>query len=106
MTNTKITIKRDSGYADRFRSYQVIVDGETIGSIADGQSKSFSIKPGAHTLRLKIDWGKSNDVVFTAVRDKTTHFICASRARGVKVLLAVIYATILSQRYIKLERID
>jgi hypothetical protein len=101
-----VSINRDSGYADRLRSYLVELDGEIIGKIADGQTKSFDVESGTHTLRLKFDWGKSNPIRFTVAASKIVHFTCASRVRGAKVIFAVIYGFFLFNRYIKLEQID
>ncbi len=82
------------------------MDGTVIGTVADGEKKSFNVTTGKHVLRLKIDWASSNRLEFEAVTDKTLQFKCASRARGARFILAVIYAAILSQRYIKLEAVN
>ena len=104
MSMGKIHLKRDSGYADQLRLYKILIDGKPVGGIGDGEEKTFEVESGTHTLQLKIDWGKSNPVKFDLRSGEMIRFTCASRARGLKVLLAIAYATVLSQRYIKLER--
>jgi len=99
-------IKRDSAYADRIRNYTVILDGNTIGEIADGESKSFDLEPGPHTLRLKIDWARSNDIAFQSDTNESIHFRCISSIAKEKVWLAIFYALLLPHKYILLERID
>ncbi len=106
MGKSVINIKRDSRYAGRLRRYKVILDGQLIGDIADGQSKSFDISPGSHTLHLKVDLARSNKVRFEAAANKTIHFRCANSITGFKIIFAIVYATILIHRYIELERID
>ena len=106
MATARMILKRDSGYADRLRSFRVTLENEVIGSIANGQEATFDIEPGPHTLRLKVDWAKSNTVKFEIHPEQTMYFTCASRARGIKVLLTIFYTTIFSQRYIKLEQIS
>lgn len=101
-----INIKRESGYADKLRAYKVQVDGTVIGTIADGESKDFDVQPGAHTLRLTVDWAGSNVVEFQSGQKKVIHFRCGSRAKGSKILLAVVYSFFLFKKYIELERID
>jgi len=106
MTKAKIILERESQYADKQRAYKVVLDGEAIGDIYDGERKTFIVESGAHTLSLKIDWARSNKVGFVASKNEKTHFKCANRAKGFRVLLAIIYGTVLSQRYNKLERVE
>ena len=101
-----ITITRGKAYSDRLRKYNVVLDGNVIGKISEGQSISYNENPGTHTLRIRIDWGGSNEIKFKSVANDTIKFRCASRAQGLKILLGIIYATVLSQRYIELELID
>lgn len=99
-----IIIERKSGYADSLRNYKVILDDELIGEIADGETKAFDIKPGTHTLQLSIDWAKSNELSFKFT-GSNIKFKCSNALRGPRVFLAIIYATFLSHKYLKLERI-
>lgn len=106
MTNATINIKRDSCYGDKLRNYLVEVDGVIIGEIGDGQSKTFNVKPGTHTLCLKIDWCRSRKLQFKSSANKVTHFRCSSRGKGAGILLGVFYIFILFNDYIKLEHIS
>ena len=51
-----IKIVRDSGFYDRFRAYEIVLDGEIVGTIRDGETWEFSIANGQHYLSLKVDW--------------------------------------------------
>jgi quinol monooxygenase YgiN len=51
-----LEIRRDSGYADRIRAYEVWVDDAAVGKIRDGEVKQFTVSSGDHELRIKIDW--------------------------------------------------
>lgn len=101
-----INITRESAYTDSLRNYLVELDGIIIGKIANGQSESFEVKPGTHVLRLKIDWGGSNEVKFKISKNEIIRFRCASRMKGFRAWLVIVYAVFLSNRYIELERID
>jgi hypothetical protein len=101
-----INVKRDPSYADKLRSYKVVLDGGVIGKVAEGQSKSFDVKPGAHTLYVKIDWARSNKITFESTADKEINFRCVNSLRGGRFFLAVIYAVFLPHKYIKLELTD
>ena len=79
---TEITIRRDSGYADRFRSYRIMIDGEERGEIGNGETVTIRIEPGRHRLSLKIDWCGSPTVEFDASPGKHLFFDCGSGVRG------------------------
>lgn len=59
-----ITLMRTNEYVNRFREYGVYVDNEKIGTIGNGQTKSFETDPGTHTIYAKIDWCYSPEYTF------------------------------------------
>ena len=95
-----IRIKRDTGYVDRLRAYKVVLDGNVIGEIRNGQQVEFDVAPGKH--QLKIDWCHSNIVNFEMNQD-SVQFECGSNLRGFKVLLAIFYMIFLRSKYIWLK---
>jgi hypothetical protein len=84
----------------------VIVDGKMIGKVADGQTQSLDIEPGEHVIRLWADWGRSPQIPFMAHEAEEVRFKCISSLTGGRIWLAIAYATVLSHRYIKLERVS
>lgn len=98
-----IKIKRDSGYADRIRVYHVMLDGQMVGKISNGESIEIAIEPGNHELFLKIDWCRSNKIDFVISADEIRAFDCGSSLIGIKVLLAIVYVTFLWNEYIWLR---
>lgn len=99
-----ITITRESGYADKLRNYKIIIDGKVIGEIGDGQTKTFDVNKGSHTLSLGADWAKSNEITFD-FSDKEVRFKCENALKGLRILIAIFYATFLSHKYLKLHRV-
>jgi len=97
-----ITITRDSGYADRLRAYKIILDGENVGSISNGEKVDLNVPAGEHELYLKIDWARSNKLNFR-FDDKQIDFIVSSPMRGGRVVMAFIYTFFLFNKYIKLD---
>lgn len=100
-----IRIRRESTRADRLRSYRVELDGKIIDQIKDGEFKSFDVGPGKHSLRLKIDWARSNKVVFEMEEGEDVDFVCRSALAG-KEWMASIYAIFLPHKYIELEQVE
>lgn len=99
-----LTITRDSGYADRLRAYQVVLDGERIGEIRNGETKEFSIGPGKHALSLKIDWCGSETIDFVVAPEEKPAFQVKSGLRGKRVFLSLWYVLFARNSYLRLER--
>jgi hypothetical protein len=99
-----LTITRDSGYADRRRAYKVVLNGESIGEIRNGETKEFPIGPGKHALSLKIDWCGSETVEFVVTREEKPAFQVKSSLRGKRVFLLFWYALFARNSYLLLER--
>ena len=103
--NSKIIIKRDKQYADSIRNYKIFLDGEKIYTISNGEEKEFQIGPGKHSIQLKIDWCKSNQIEFEIKDNQKLNFLCGSNLKGLNIFLSLLYATIWRKKYlyIKLE---
>jgi hypothetical protein len=43
-------------WRDKLRAYKIVVDGVTVGSVADGATKDVAVEPGPHTLHIKYVW--------------------------------------------------
>ena len=85
-----ITISRGGGWADRFRSYAIVIDDEHRGTIRSNRSLSFEVSHGSHhvqivagvlygspRLRVHVD---ARGVTLACGSNKT--FSLASLARG------------------------
>jgi hypothetical protein len=79
---TNLTVARDSGYADRLRAYKIVLDGVVVGTIRNGETKTFSIVPGHHSLSLKIDWCGSKPVKFAAADGMSVTFDAKNHGRS------------------------
>ena len=66
-----LELNRDSGYADHWRTYSIVLDGEKVCEIRDGETKVVSISSGQHSVAARIDWGGSGPLQFSAVGDET-----------------------------------
>jgi hypothetical protein len=87
-----LRIVRDSGHADRIRAYRVVVDGNTVGKIGDGETKEFPVSAGPHNLSIKIDWCGSKAVPFTVAEGEVLAFDAKSNLRGIRVIGAFLLA--------------
>jgi len=59
-----IKIQRTSEYINLMRDYRLFIDGQKIGTIANGKTKEFEITAGQHSIVAKIDWCSSPELTF------------------------------------------
>ena len=101
--SAKITINRDSGWADRIRDYNVCLNDIEIGRISNGETKTFEIEPGDHELRLKIDWCGSNTVQFSTAENQSLSFDCGSNLRGLNLFISIFFIFFAPRKYLWLK---
>jgi hypothetical protein len=75
----EIVLHRSKSYRDRFRKYEVLVDGKQIGHISAGEVKIFAVPPGEHELELKIDWKGSPVLNLKIAPGDRLHFACGGK---------------------------
>jgi hypothetical protein len=101
--NSSITISRDSGYADRIRDYLVVVDGNEVGRLKNGETRVLPLGPGPHELVMKIDWCSSNTVAFSLADGESANFRCGSNCRGLRLFLGLFYVVFARDKYLWLS---
>ena len=68
---TTITLKRTSEFTNIIRNYKIFIDGQQVGTIANGQTKNFPTTVGKHIITAKIDWCSSPEILVD-VKDNQT----------------------------------
>jgi len=101
-----IRISRKSAFAERMRAYKVILDGQEIGEIRNGETKEFETAAGKHSLNLKIDWCRSKILDFEDTGGAPVEFICSTNLRGLFILFGMLYVIFFRNNYIKLEQVS
>ncbi len=96
----KLTLYREpAAWVDRLRAYTLLVDGEPRGTVGNGDTLEIELTPGEHRVRMKIDWAGSRELVVDGGSDVALR--CRANANPLLVLL---YITIWTSDYIRLER--
>src|SRR6478752_4856039 len=90
-----ITLKRQRGLADRFRTYEISLDGILVESVRYGGSASLSVSAGEHVLRLSTELWVSKDVSFVARPGECIAFACGNRLTGWRLVQALLYRVFL-----------
>jgi hypothetical protein len=69
-----LILERSSEMNNRLRNYAVYIDGEKMGTIANGETKEYDLPNGEHVIYCKIDWCSSPERTFKMDDDKIKIF--------------------------------
>jgi hypothetical protein len=98
---SQITLKRlRRPLGDVLRTYHVVIDGNTVGDIRRGETKTFDVPPGRHEIHLEIDWAKSRDLELNLSSGDVASLTCRARPPNGGL------AALAPKDYIKLELVD
>jgi hypothetical protein len=98
-----VELNRASKFTDRIRSYQVFVDGEEVGKIKNGEHATFSVAPGRHEVKLKIDWTESPPVTIDASPGGSVRLTCSPRANPFTAMYYILFAR---TKYLRLDPVS
>ena len=100
----ELILRRTSQWQNKFRKIGIYLDNENIGTISDGDTRVFSVEPGLHTLKVKIDWCSSRDFNFSLTEnDSKTLQISGARAAN---LFSVYYLAFAANDYLQIREIN
>lgn len=97
-----IELHRSSARRDRLRQYVVNIDGRKVGAIGAGETREFRVNPGAHTVRLRLDWPWRSRTLHIDSRPASRTLLDCQPSFG----LGILAATVGFLRYIDLVRHD
>ena len=60
----KLTVSRSKEWNNKVRTMKLLVDNAEIGTLANGDTKTFEIAPGMHTFQARISWYSSPEIPF------------------------------------------
>jgi hypothetical protein len=69
--------RRPGGWRDRLRRYRVMIDGQQVAWIKNGQQVDVPVTPGRHTVFLQISWARSPRLEVDAAPGQTVSLQCA-----------------------------
>ena len=74
----RIEIYRKFAWYGFLNDFKVYVDGLEIGRIGSGKKEVFSVKPGTHKIKVKINWwwDHRQEISFNADNNTCTNFQC------------------------------
>ena len=97
----QITLKRlRREIGDVLRTYKVVIDGNRVGDIRRGETKTFDVPAGQHEIHLEIDWAKSRNLGLNLSSGDVASLTCSARPPNSG------WTALASKNYIKLEIVD
>lgn len=85
----RLKISRTNQYINRYRSYQIFIDGKRAGSIPNGGTASFDLSAGKHLISARSRWGRGPEikVVINSDEEKSLRLGSFSQMTGKEFFL-------------------
>lgn len=83
-----IQIRRLKDKHDFMRPYTIYLDNEKVGKVKNGKEVILETTEGEHTLYLKVDWCRSNQVKVYVHEFETVILECYPAARESKKMVS------------------
>ena len=99
---TFLTIHRPAGWQNKLRAYDVVVDGQVVAKLRDGQSTDVPVAAGPHRVQLKIDWCTSPELTVDVRPGAPVALTCG---KGTRTLLTLWDTLFRSSQYLSLEQV-
>ena len=90
-----IILTRTSAFADRLNDYELFLDGENIGTIANGEIKNIETTSGQHSILAKLHWCSSPEFSFLLRETGKAKLIVGGFKNGNRILLIAFGTTVL-----------
>jgi hypothetical protein len=68
---TKLIIKKTYEWNNIMKNFRIYINDSMIGSVGNGKTAEFDLKPGKYTLKSKVDWLKSKTIEFEIKKNET-----------------------------------
>jgi hypothetical protein len=94
-----LILNRHPGKRDGWRAYRVMVDGNKVAVLNEGETRELTLSPGDHEVWIKLDWTRSPKIKLNLAEASRTHLQC--RAGG-GAWMEPIDASFRPTRYIEL----
>jgi hypothetical protein len=98
---TTLVIRRvQARWQDLLRDYAIVVDGVQLASVANGAEARLTLKPGRHTVQIKIDWCSSPLLTVDLEAGASQMLECGPHG---SLILGMLYLTLWRSQYIWLR---
>jgi hypothetical protein len=74
-----LRVSRQKGILDRYRAWDIVLDGNIVGSVKNGQTRDVPVRCGKHTIRVGHRWWASPVRTFAIHYAEEVEFVCHPR---------------------------
>ena len=74
-----LRVYRQPHLLDRFRTWDIEIDGNVVGSLANGQCRELTVRARTHTIRVGHRWLASPVRTFSVRYAEVVAFVCRPR---------------------------
>jgi len=99
-------VTRQRGLLDRYRRWDIFLDGTVVGSIRNGQCHNVQVASGKHSIRVGHRWLSSPIRSFVIRRSDTVDFICRPRPHPMIWIPYGVASLVRNDLFIVLEPVD
>ena len=102
----KLIISRKLEWNNKLRQIGIYMDGQKIGTIGNGEIKTFDVPDGNHSIKAKIDWCGSRESAFSISGEEKKYFKLSGFKYSNIIMPMALVIVILSLLLRKLFHID
>ena len=95
-----IKLHRTNEFNNRTKDYKIFIDGQQVGTIANGEAKDFTTTVGQHTVTAKIDWCSSPDISID-IKDNQTKNLKVGGFKNGQILMPIAIGLIVLHSILK-----
>lgn len=88
----QINIDRPNEFLNGRRPYQIYIDNKQVGTIANGENKSFEVEQGEHSVVVKNSFFMGSSIILTTVKSDETKRYKVSGINGAIWLVGIVLA--------------
>src|SRR5437870_1630470 len=88
---SQLSIERARDWIGLVRRMGVYADRERIGWLNNGETATFTLPAGRHSVHVQMDWKRSEALLLDMHAGETERLECGSTLKGWKLILMLFY---------------
>lgn len=103
MNKRELVITRVKQNANKARAIEIYINNKMMGTIKNGETKTFKVDSAINKVYAKIDWCKTTPITINTNQSQITRFELGSTLTGWKLFLGIYYILFKTSEYLYLR---